>query len=213
MREKRFKRLSTSARWISPKFTSNDWKKLDLSAHSADWNTAVEIFLDRVNGRFLAPIDAIRKHTDLQIAEFAGFVVIAIDCLLIETLVQFRTGEDETKGSHTDAFWSFFKESDFFKHDFDSRQKSEIFYGHFRCGILHQAQTKKSSLVRYCRQRMVEARVLGNIQQGLIIDRDLFHNALVDEINSYAQRLRFPQDERDRSLRQRFVKKMNLITK
>ena len=148
MSENRLGSPTLSARWISPKFTRNDWKKLDLSAHSVDWNTAVEIFLDRVNGRFLAAVDAIRKHTDLQIAEFAGFVTIAIDCLLIETLVQFRTGEDETKGRHADAFWSFFKKSDFFKHDFDSRQKSDIFYGHFRCGILHQAQTKKSSLVR-----------------------------------------------------------------
>jgi hypothetical protein len=213
MSEKRLGPPSEGARWISSKFTSNDWNKLDLSAHSADWNTAVEIFLDRINGRFLAPIDAIRKHTDLQIAEFAGFVTIAIDCLLIETLVQFRTGQDETKGSHAEAFWSFFKKSDFFKHDFDSKQKSDIFYGHFRCGILHQAQTKKSSLVRYGRQRMVEASVVDNIQQGLIIDRDLFHNALVDEINSYAQRLRFPQDARDRKLRHQFAKKMNLIAK
>jgi hypothetical protein len=209
MSEQRLGPPGGGARWISPKFTSDDWEKLDLSNRSPDWNVAVEIFLDRINGRFLAPVEAIRKHIDPQITEFAGFVIMAIDCLLIETLVQFRSGEDETKGNHAEAFWDFFKQSDFFKYDFDSRRMAVVFYRHFRCGILHQAQTKKSSLVRYGRRRMVEASVAGDLEEGLIIDRELFHNALVNEINSYVQRLLLPKNK---ELRERFVRKMNLVT-
>ena len=210
MSEKRLGSASGDSRYISPKFKIADWKKLNLDTpRSSDWNVAVKIFLDRINGRFLAPVDAIRNHIDWRIAEFAGFVIIAMDCLLIETLVQFRTGQDETTGDHAKAFWDFFKESDFFKQDFDTERKARVFYGHFRCGILHQAQTKKSSLVRYGRERMVDLAVAGDIEKGLIIDRELFHNALVDEINSYAQRLLLPQNK---DLRKQFVRKMNLIS-
>ena len=210
MSEKRLGSASGDARYISPKFKIVEWKKLNLDTpRSSDWNVAVKIFLDRINGRFLAPVDAIRNHIDWRIAEFAGFVIIAMDCLLIETLVQFRTGQDETTGDHAKAFWDFFKESDFFKQDFDTERKARVFYGHFRCGILHQAQTKKSSLVRYGRERMVDLAVAGDIEKGLIIDRELFHVALVEEINSYVQRLLLPQNK---ELRERFVRKMNLIS-
>jgi hypothetical protein len=210
--ETRIEGSSGSATWISPRFRTQDWKNLNLaSSNSSDWSKAVEIFLDRIRGRFLDPVDAIRNHIDPRIAEFAGFTIMAVDCLLIETLVQFRNGQDQTEGKHENAFWEFFHESEFFNHDFDFK-KASVFYRHFRCGILHQAQTKGSSLVRYGRHRMVEAVVMVDVEQGLIIDRELFHNALVNEIDSYAHRLRLPQNERDSHLRQQFVKKMNLIT-
>jgi hypothetical protein len=140
MSEKELGSTSGDARRVSPMFDVADWKKLNLTTpDSPDWSNAIEIFLDRIQGRFLAPVDAIRNHTDQRIAEFAGFVILAIDCFLIETLFQFRTGQDETAGKHVEAFWEFFRNSNFFKHEFESKQKSDVFYGHFRCGILHQA--------------------------------------------------------------------------
>ena len=212
MSEKKLRSSGHDARRISPNFSIANWKELNLATpQSPDWNTAVEIFLDRIRGRFLAPVDAIRNHVDRRIAEFAGFVIMAIDCLLIETLFQFKAGQDETAVEHVDAFWEFFHNSDFFKREFDSKQKSDVFYGHFRCGILHQAQTKKKSLVHYDAASMVRLADPGDIEEGLIIDRELFHQALVDEINSYAQRLRSPQNADDKHLREQFVKKMNFI--
>ena len=121
-------------------------------------------------------------------------------------------GFDETKaGEHPDAFWKFFHDSEFFKHEFENEQQSDVFYRHFRCGILHQAQTKRESLVRYGEPKMVQLAAVGEVEKGLIIDRELFHSALVDEINSYAQRVRCPQSEADRDLREPFVSKMNLV--
>jgi hypothetical protein len=141
-------------------------------------------------------------------------VIIAIDCLVIETLVQFRNGEDETPRRRSQkAFWQFFSGSDFFKHAFDTEVKSNTFYQHFRCGILHQAQTKKRSLVHYDAPEMVQLVAPGDLEEGLTIDRELFHQALVDEINSYAQRLRSPQNADDKYLRKRFIKKMNFIVR
>ena len=117
--------------YISPNFTANDWKVLDLSrSNNLDWQQAVDIFYDRINGRFSAPINEIANHPDCQIQEFSGFSIIAIDCLLIETLHQFYKGVNETQSPHREAFWDFFRNSIHFMNDFDTRQKAFIFYSH-----------------------------------------------------------------------------------
>jgi hypothetical protein len=72
--------------YISPRYRKDDWQQLDLTkAENHGWEMAVDIFLDRINGRFLIPIDKIINHSDWRVSEFSGFIVIAIDCLLIET--------------------------------------------------------------------------------------------------------------------------------
>lgn len=207
-------KLSDAERFISPRFTVADWKRLDLSkADSPGWRQAVEIFRDRMNGRFLNPIEAIRKHGDLRIAEFSGFAIIALDCLLIETLVQFHRGKDKTTGPHVNAFGEFFQGSTHFKSHFDTREKAKRFYEDFRCGLLHQAQTKRRSLILYGLETMVQLAVPNNVDEGLVIDRNLFHDALVREIDDYAGRVQDPQSQVDHKLRKRFVDKFSFITR
>ena len=156
---------------ISPKYKSSHWKELDLSSgDNLVWAKAVDIFYDRINGRFLAPVRSIEKHSDKNIRLFSGFVILAIDCLLIETLYQFYNGVDETDRDHQRAFWHFFRDSPHFNPSF-TRKISDMFYTHFRCGILHQAQTKMSSQVRVDQDQMVQLVNSGDPKQGLIIDR------------------------------------------
>ena len=67
---------------------------------SPGWKTAIDIFEDRVEGRFLKQIEILAGKNDGKIREFSGFAIIALDCLLIETLRQFyrgskRTGKDQ----------------------------------------------------------------------------------------------------------------------
>jgi len=188
---------------ISPAYRKSHWQE---ALAKNDWNRMVEIFADRIEGRFLNPIRLIANDND--IGEFSGFSILALDCLIIETLNQFYSGLDETEGLHKMAFWKFFKNSDFFKDHF-SRKKAFTFYSHFRCGILHQAQTKKKSLVRVGQDTMVQS-VERDISQGLIVDRVLFHNALEQEISSYIEKLREGGDK-NRELRVNFVKKMNIV--
>ncbi len=198
--------------YISPKYRANDWQALKLlKTSSADWQVAVDMFHDRIHGRFLAPVEAIISHPDSKIQEFSGFAILAIDCLLVETLNQFHKGTDETEGSHQDAFWDFFSKSRFFRTEFDTKKKAQIFYGHFRCGILHQAQTKKLSKVRIGMPAMVQPTIPNNIDEGLTIDRGKFHQALIDEIIDYMQRLRAPVNREDHVLRESFVTKMSFI--
>ena len=68
---------------ISPRYTSTDWKQITFEKNE-HWHLAVDIFKDRIRERFLDPIDRIEK------CQYAGFAVLALDCLLIEMLQQFR---------------------------------------------------------------------------------------------------------------------------
>jgi hypothetical protein len=191
---------------ISPLYRVSDWIRAKNS-NPMNWNFATEIFRDRINSRFLKPIEHI--SADPIIREFCGFSILAIDCLLIETLYQFYTGQDETTGYHAMAFWKFFRQSKHFNTQF-SRKHAFTFYSHFRCGILHQAQTKKSSIVRICRPNMVEPVDPRNIKEGLIIDREQFHNGIVSEINDYIEKLKINEPENG-DLQQNFIKKMDYI--
>lgn len=123
---------------ISPEYRKSDWQ---AACAGGEWDKMVEIFRDRIESRFLKPIRLIAEHHDIR--EFSGFSTLALDCLIIETLNQFYSGLDETEGVHDKAFWNFFKSSEFFKNHF-SRKKAFTFYSHYRCGILHQAQRRKS---------------------------------------------------------------------
>lgn len=197
--------------WISPKYRASDWKSLKLTKRdSLDWAKAVDVFLDRVNGRFLAPVQVIEKHHDKQIRRFSGFAILAIDCLLIETLYQFQKGVNETDIDHATAFWHFFRSSPHFKPHF-TRKKAQIFYRHFRCGILHQAQTLRDSRVRFGRPEMVEQIDPNDLNRGLVVDRERFHQALRNEIHDYEQSLRKPETQQDIERRQRFLDKMGFI--
>lgn len=198
--------------YISPKYTKNDWKSLNLDNHNDNnWNTAIEIFKDRINGRFLKPINKIIKHPNKKINLFCGFIIIAIDCLIIETLYQFYKGTDETQGSHKKSFWHFFKNSIYFNDEIDTKEKAYVFYKHFRCGILHQAQTKKMSKIRINRNKMAQPINPKCINDGLIIDRKIFHNSLVKDIEHYCEILLNPKNTDEINLRKNFIKKMDYI--
>ena len=157
------------------------------------------IFNDRLEGRFLKPIRLI--ECDQHISNFSGFSILALDCLIIETLRQFYDGTDESKNVGN-SFINFLTNSEFFKTCF-SKATAQIFYRHFRNGLLHQAQTKKKSLIRIGQKSMVV-----KVNDGLIVDRKLFHSGIEDEINQYQHRL---HDSENKDLRENFIKKMNYI--
>jgi len=200
---------------ISPHYRAGHWRRwrncYNIDSSSVDWQDAVDIFYDRLNGRFLAPIDAIINHSDSAIQEFSGFAIMALDCLIIETLTQFYHGRNDTLQRQGNAtFQQFLTTSVYFQNEFDNG-KAEAFYDHFRNGLLHQAQTKGKSKIRINEPQMVQQINPRNVNDGLIIDRKRFHNALLDEISDYKQRLLHPSTQNDHTLRQNFVTKMDFI--
>lgn len=182
---------------ISPHYTVTDWQSLDFSKEG-DWQKAVDILEDRIRGRFLDQIACIRG------ALFAGFTVMALDCLLIETLQQFREGVHETPQGESREYFRRFLTQTAFREQFDE-QMAECFYTHIRCGILHQAEIKGSSRIRIDTPDLVR---WAEDKRGLVINRDQFHQKLIEVFEDYLALLRDPQHQ---DLRKKFRAKMDAI--
>ena len=182
--------------YISPLYRDSDWKALNL-ATKTDWRKAVRMVEDRLNARFFDAVKTIDKQ------DFAGFAVLALDCLLIETLQQFREGADETPRRKGEQYFVDFLTTAPFSAYF-TKATAAKFYDHFRCGILHQAEIKSSSKVRRVGP-LVAPTAKG---KGLIINRKQFHATLRKAFAAYLRALR---NRGDGLLCQNFVKKMDFI--
>jgi hypothetical protein len=196
---------------ISPNFYIDDWKTLDLSDYnSVNWNIAFNIFDDRIKGRFISQISNLKDNPDRIIRNFSGFVIIAIDCLIIETLEQFYNGIKATPDRMSiDSFHNFFQRSPEFCSFFDTRDKSKVFYKQIRCGLLHQAQTGKSSTIHIKKGEPILAWVdNSNINEGIRIHRDKFHTEVENVYKNYLTQLR---SKTNHTLLDNFRKKMNII--
>ena len=183
---------------ISPNFTSHDWKKIAFQSDD-EWRLAVDIFKDRIRERFLDPINRIEK------CSYAGFAVLALDCLLIEMLQQFREGVNKTPSGKSKAFFVKFLTETGFGQCFDDRQ-AELFYRHIRCGILHQAEVRGSS--RVLADDSLPMVAYSDDNEGLVVNRKCFHDQMLREFENYVEQLLNPENE---ELRGRFQKKMKAI--
>jgi len=102
---------------------------------SADRAAIADLIRQRFNERYLDPIlDNDKRH---------GFAMLAICCLMVETLESFRNGWKDTseRGKSEAAFCQFFQAHDEFQ---ELRPVAHEFYRAVRCGILHQAETTRN---------------------------------------------------------------------
>src|SRR3984885_6965395 len=76
---------------ISSQYTSLDWQALNAN-DPKDWPRAADVVRDRLDGRFL------RFASKCLIDKYSGFVVLAIDSLLAETIQQFVEGVTDGHG-------------------------------------------------------------------------------------------------------------------
>ena len=113
---------------ISSKYKSSDWQALDKT-DAAPWPKAVAIVRDRLHGRFLHFADKCLKD------EFSGFVVLSIDCLLVETLQQFIDGITDGHGKSAKLSKKFLKRPRF-QPAFDTDKVRGDFYSDIRSGAL-----------------------------------------------------------------------------
>ena len=171
----------------------------------------MEILEARIKMRFLNPVAAIQNHSDFKVAEFSGFAIMALDCLLVETLGQFYLGWEYTPNRRgQEVFERVLLHGHHFSHAFQSSRIVSVFRDHFRNGILHQAETKARSCVRFGEPVMISQVDHNDPEAGLIVDRIKFHKALTMEFNTYLNQLREPTHS---ELRNNFVKKMTFIAR
>lgn len=182
--------------YISPKYSVDHWQKLTFSTED-EWQKAIDIFEDRIRGRFLEPISCIEGYA------YAGFAVLALDCLLIENLQQFREGQTQTPDRKSQEYFvRFFTETSF--SSYFTKEMAEMFYDQIRCGILHQAEVKENSRIRMDTPLIKYT----DDGKGLLINRKLFHQQLVREFEAYIARLR---EGSNQELRVKFKRKMDYI--
>lgn len=115
--------------WDGSAVTVRDYSNLHAAKGRAKIANMISL---RFTERYLEPaLDNRKRH---------GFSILAIGCLMVETLESFRNGWSSTskRGRSEAAFCSFFQAHDEFK---DLRPVAHDFYHAVRCGILHQAET------------------------------------------------------------------------
>jgi hypothetical protein len=169
--------------WIANGHTASEWNSLRLDSDtSEDWLTAIRIVDARFRERFIDAADVLIDLDDSLDARERrfGFAILALDCLVIETLQAFREGLVDARRSSQRLFCTFLEEQPEFRF---SSKVARIFYRDFRCGILHQAETFNGSLCFSIGPMVVEK------SDGLVINRTEVHRAIVKSFDRYLRQL------------------------
>ena len=174
---------------ISPRYRLSSWQALTFQSEH-DWLTAVDIIEDRIKGRFMRWVDEIIDE------RYSGFVVVALDCLLLETLVGFQEGHPTRKTRS--AYVSLLTGSQHFSFDKDTALS---FYENVRNGIIHDTETRRKWIIHKTepRNKILEKDAEGN----LVLNRTMFHQALQAELNDWISRIRRGDKTAREKMRQR----------
>lgn len=192
----------------------------DLTINGGNWTKAIDIVKDRFYSRYFNPIEKLINSTDKSISNNCGFIIMSTDCLLVETINQFYMGIGSTEEMYSRNNWMAFR--DFFCHSSNftefkaNRNLVNIFYKQIRCGLLHQAETKSLSLINIKEKSIVKA--IDNLEdysKGIVINRNLFHQALKGDFDKYIENLSDHTcvNYYGENLREMFIKKTNKMWK
>lgn len=154
-----------------------------------DRNALASLVVERFTERYLRPINVSPEFKN-------GFTMMAVSCLMIESLESFRRGWPNTKRKSKAAFESFFS---YWKHFDNFRPVSNAFYEHIRCGLLHQAEATGG-------WRIVRK---GPLLLERTINATKFVNTLEKVLDAYASEL--SNGIWDSEVWKNFRKKMNAI--
>lgn len=193
---------------IAKGIQNSDYLKLNLDTGnvSSDWDTAFNYFEKRINERFIEPINKlIEAEENLKpIEKKFGFSVLALDCLLVETIQSFYEGITDSSNNSKKIFKRFLTQQEGFKEHFINDNLAEDFYYKFRCGILHQAQTSSDSKI------WTVGKLISTNSNYLVVNRILFHEKIINVFTNYLQELR---TKKNIDLLKNFKKKMDYIAK
>lgn len=160
--------------YISLRYTKKDYTvlKLNLKSNERNWEKAIEILDDRLNGRFLTPIRTLLEKDE----NTNSFTAMAIECLVIETLYQFEQGIDETKNNTSDYSTFLLK---MLVSEGIAKKDAIKFYKDIRCGILHSGQTKNNSSLNCDKEKVLTIennRMSVNVKKMLLLIERYFEN-------------------------------------
>lgn len=215
------------------KFSKTDWESLSqrLAGDDEDaWAEAIGVFERRMRERFFSSIDAL-VEADTKPNRAAslppdkgicipGFSIIALCCLLIDTLQGFREslplspqlvgtctfpiGRCMKPPGRTDRKFKEFLGRPALAGEFDG-EPAERFVKDVRNGILHRAETKRWVIWR----DRPEGKIVAREDDGFALNRSLFYEAVEREFEFYLRELRDPVDKNPRK---RFKEKMDELS-
>jgi hypothetical protein len=209
-------------------FTCSDWralrKRIDAGQAEA-WSKAIGVFERRMNERFFRCIESLLK-SDEEPAEnqpiVPGFAIIALCCLLVETLQSFYEGGPAQgprlpdgacpypsgcakEPSTARPFKEFLKRSPHFNSDFHNSEIRGDFSQHVRNALLHEAETRQGWLIR---KSVPRGRIVEGKRGKYVLNRTAFYNALRAEFSDYIALLDDPSKQTERK---HFLTKMDSL--
>ena len=187
---------------IAADYTVANWKSdrqhLINVGDAVHWKYAFNIFHTRIKTRFLSPIETILA-SDKEVGE--GFTIVAIQCILVEFLAAFYFGKvyvsrqcdsakalaDHEYSSSTGLVVDFLTTCEPFKSSFTTRQIARDFFSDFRCGLLHEAATKKSAKIKVSDSDTDPA--IKKETGEFILYRNIFQSAILEYLQKYREEL------------------------
>lgn len=188
---------------IAPGYTVRDWRRLQLDKpQHRDWTKAIEIFESRICHRFIAPVDVLIAHEIGHERGTFGFAILALDCLIVETLQGFREGLIDHRGKSKRLIISFLTKRSQFSRFFTDNAIADKFHVGYRCALHHSGRTDGNLRI----QR--HGPLLRKDGTLIDINRTAFHEAIKLELKTYLAEL---TDSSKKHEREKFLKVMNAI--
>jgi len=177
---------------LSRSYTDVQWKAAFKTRH--DWDRAIDIVEDRIRSRWLDPVEQILDDWS------SGFAVLALDCIILESLWGFMHGRPVQSGEERQVYRDILRGAHFGWTD----SQSDDFRKFVRNGLMHDAETRSRWLVKKTvpRNAILEAR-----DGGYVLNRTKFHRALVSVFEDWVGRMR----AQNQGLRTKMRARMNQI--
>lgn len=203
---------------ISKDFTAANWKELrpQLLYSNDNWPKANQVFEDRIESRFLNPIEKIKS---INKNEGEGFSIALISVVLLEFLAAFELGkiyriQKENIAPHEyysgiRLLKSFLTTDKLFKLHFESKSRVQTFYENIRCGLVHEARTMDNDVIianespKNTKQSSIYFKDDGEWR----LNRDLMLVTLKSFVENYKERLL----KNELNVRSKFIIKMDDI--
>lgn len=196
--------------YIADNYKLSDYLGITLTIQSseAEWEKAINIFIDRMQGRYFDAINKLSNNGNKKSMQKYGFSIMCIQCLLIDTLVKFRYGPILSKrGTLTYNYENRDKFTKFLKKEFPTDFNHKIalrFYQDIRCGIMHFGTTKRNSRLTCDSKYLISEITGGNIS----VDINILEKKLEQYFKKYIKELK---QESQIELRDNFIIAMNYI--
>jgi len=165
------------------------------------WRDILAVFWRRLEERFIKPIKALEIAYGANV--IPGFAILALDCLLIDTLQSFREGRVRRGESDSRPFREFLGSLRFRNGGFTSNDRDD-FVDYVRNALLHNGETRGDWKVNF-RHPVIVHKDPGMTTRTL--NRKLFHAAVVEELKEYLEEVSHGAADS----RERFLRRMDAI--